>query len=253
MRIMFESDWQSKPPKRLASFLWVLAITSIFLCPNVNAAKAEVFVVGTLYSRHKTVPTYDLATLRRIILAIKPDVVVLDVNPDELKQEKVHESKIEYSGVIFPLLKSEKYRAYPAEPRQPMFDEIVQSVSKGFEQFEKQNPDKSAVMKQYHKSLYEALKISWQTPADVNGAMTDRVLSGKEAIQERFVREYEVGQRRWNQNTTDMVLRAVKENPNKRILLLYGIDNCYWVRNALRQNKNINLIDIEQWLQVNLK
>lgn len=232
------------------ALFWALIMIAVF-CPPVFAAKNEVFVVGTLYKRHETVAVYDLQTLRRIILAIKPDVVVLDVTPEELKLEKVHASKIEYPNVIFPLVKSENYRAYAAEPAEPLFGEIVQSVSRGFQAFEKERPEESAAMKQYTASLFETLKFSWKTPADVNGALTDKVLSGKEALRENFVAEYKNGQRRWNQHTTDAVLRAARENPKKRVLVLLGIDNCYWVRNALRGNRKINLIDMENWLRTN--
>ena len=208
-------------------------------------------MLGTLYKRHDTVAVYDLATLRRIILAIKPDVVVLDVNPDELKENKVHPSKIEYPQVIFPLVKSENYIAYAAEPPEPMFSEIVQAGTKAFQQFEKETPDKASALKQYTASLYETLKLSWRTPADVNSSLTDKVLSGKQALQGNFVAVFEENERRWNQHTTDIVLRAVKENPKRRVLVLIGIENCYWVRNALRNNSKTNLIDMERWLQTN--
>lgn len=233
-----------------AIVFWAIIIISA-LCPPAFAAKNEVFVVGTLYKRHETVAVYDLQTLRRIILAIKPDVVVLDVTPDELRLEKVHASKIEYPNVIFPLVKSENYRAYAAEPAEPLFSEIVQSVSRGFQTFEKENSDGAAAMKQFTASLFETLKLSWKTPADVNSALTDKALSAKEALRDNFVAEYKNGQRRWNQHTTDAILRAVKENPKKRILVLLGIENCYWVRNAIRSNPKVNLIDLENWLRTN--
>lgn len=239
-------------PVKSAVGILILMIATTVSCLPVCAAKSEVFVLATLYKRHETVGAYDLQTLRRIILAVKPEAVVLDVTPDELKQEKVHQSKIEYPNVIFPLVKSENYLAYAAEPAEPLFGEIVQSVSKGFQAFEKNNPDESAAMKQYTASLFETLKFSWKTPADVNSQVTDKVLAGKEALRGNFVKEYGSGQQRWNQHTTDAVLRAAKENPKKRILLLLGIENCYWVRNALRNNKRVNLVDMEQWLRTNL-
>lgn len=224
-----------------AIVFWAIIMISA-LCPPVFAAKNEVFVVGTLYKRHEIVAVYDLQTLRRIILAIKPD---------ELRLEKVHASKIEYPNVIFPLVKSENYRAYAAEPAEPLFSEIVQSVSRGFQTFEKENSDGAAAMKQFTASLFETLKLSWKTPADVNSALTYKALSAKEALRDNFVAEYKHGQRRWNQHTTDAILRAVKENPKKRVLVLLGIENCYWVRNALRSNPKVNLIDLENWLRTN--
>ena len=237
--------------KSAVVLLVLMIVTTVFSLP-ARAAKSEVFVLATLYKRHESVAVYDLPTLRRIILAVKPEAVVLDVNPNELKEQKVHASKIEYPNVIFPLVKSENYLAYAAEPAEPMFTEIVRAGTKAFGQFEKDSPEKSAAMKRYTADLYEALKFSWQPPADVNGALTDKLVSGKQALEVKFIEVFDENERRWNQHTTDVVLRAVKENPNKRVLVLIGIENCYWVRDALRNNKKINLIDMEQWLRTNL-
>src|SRR5262245_37575295 len=46
----------------------------------------ELFVLATLYTRHKSVAVYDPPALRKIILAIDPEVMVLDVTPSELKE-----------------------------------------------------------------------------------------------------------------------------------------------------------------------
>ena len=248
MNTNFNSRLRFHPMK---SAVVLLVLTTVFCLP-ARAAKSEVFVLATLYKRHESIAAYDLEALRRIILAVKPDAVVLDVTPDELKQEKVHASKIEYPNVIFPLVKSEKYLAYAAEPTEPLFSEIVQSVGKGFQDFDKNNPDGAKALKQFNTGIFETLGFYWQTPADVNSQVTDKVFAGKEALRGDFVKEYGSGQQRWNQHTTDAVLRAAKENPRKRILVLLGIENCYWVRDALRSNKKINLIDMEQWLRTNL-
>ena len=90
--------------------------------------RSQVFVLGTLYKRHEAVPRYDLAALRRTISAIQPDALVLDVTPRELATRKVWPGKIEYPGVVFPLIDAGRYRVYAAEPDEPMFTEIVQSI-----------------------------------------------------------------------------------------------------------------------------
>jgi hypothetical protein len=79
---------------KFAGIAAALLLTLTVIAPSPRAApnaadKAQVFVVATLYKRHESVPAYDLATLRKVILAIKPEVLVLDITPDELKNEKV--------------------------------------------------------------------------------------------------------------------------------------------------------------------
>lgn len=153
MKRSFDS-WLRFRPMKSAVMLLVLMIVTTVLCPLARAGKKiEVFVLAALYKRLETTTTYDLLTLFRIILTIKPDTVVLDVTPDELSQEKVHPSKIEYPNVIFPLIKSEKYPAYAAEP---LFSEIVQSVGKGFQEFDKNHPDRAKASKQFNTRIFAA-------------------------------------------------------------------------------------------------
>ena len=231
--------------------IFLLAVTTTAPAPATrNEAKSgEVMVLATLYRRHENVSVYDLPTLRKIVLAFKPDVLVLDVTPSELKEGKVHPGKIEYTEVIFPLLKNGGYRVYPAEPPEPMFSEIVNAVQNAINAFESENPAAAKTVRQLNASAYEALKAYWRTPAEVNDNVTDRMLMGKTALEHQLNGLAKVDDGRWNRHTVSVVRRAVKENPGKRLLVLNGIENCYWIRDALSRDSKINLIKAEQWLR----
>ncbi|HEY8917349.1 MAG TPA: hypothetical protein VIM87_12945 [Chitinophaga sp.] len=212
--------------------------------------KNEVFVLATLYSRHNSTPVYNLDTLKKIISAIGPEVFVLDVNPKELKEQKVYPSKIEYPGVIFPLVNEMQRPAYAAEPPEPVFTEIVQAVIKARKGFDSTRADESRLLQQYTGSLFNVLKIVWQTPADVNGQRTDKALAGKRVLEDQLIGPVDMdGDRRWTQNIVNVTLQAAKAHPGKRILVLIGIENCHGVRAALRMQNGIQLIDMEQWLR----
>jgi hypothetical protein len=214
-----------------------------------EAKSGEVMVLATLYRRHENVSVYDLSTLRKIVVAFRPDVLVLDVTPSELKEGKVHPSKIEYTEVIFPLLKNGGYRVYPAEPSEPMFSEIVNAVKNAINAFELENPAAAKEMRQLNTSAYESLKAYWRTPAEVNDNVTDRMLMGKTVLEHQLNGVAKADNGRWNQHTVSMVQRAVRENPGKRLLVLNGIENCYWIRDALSRDSRINLVKAEQWLR----
>lgn len=212
--------------------------------------KSEVFVLATLYSRHKTTPVYDLDTLKKLIQAIKPDVFVLDVTPTELQEQKVFPSKIEYPGAIFPVINGGKYAVYPAEPPEPMFTEIVNAVKDVRQQFRVNRPEAAKAVDQMTLSIFDVLKAGWLSPADVNSRITDQALAGKRVIEDRLTGPVDVECGiRWTQHIVKITLQAAKEHPGKRILVLNGIENCNVLRAELAHNKDITLVDMEQWLR----
>lgn len=231
--------------------LLTLAMTSADTYANTHAAdRTQLFIVGTLYKRHERVAAYDLAALRRTIQAIKPDVLVLDITPDELRTRSVHASKIEYPGVIFPLLDERRCVAFAAEPSEPMFSEIVQATIAAGREFEQQQPAEAAAMKQFTESLYAGLAAFWKSPADVNSAATDRLFAGKRALQARLMGAVDTnGWNRWNQHTADVAMLAARRHRGQRVLVLVGIENRYWLNERLRGESGVDLVDVEAWLR----
>lgn len=216
---------------------------------NKSSTKTDVFILATLYRNHSTTPVYDHNVLRQIITAIQPDVFVLDATPKELKDKKVHASKMEYPEVIFPLIQSNKHKSYPAEPDEPIFSEIVNATIKAMNDFEANTPDASKMLDQFSETLLQTLRVSWKTPADVNSAVTDKVMAGKRSLQGKLIgKVFADGSDFWNTNIANVTLRAVKENPGKKILVLIGVENCTMVRDLLLKQETIHLVNMEEWL-----
>lgn len=217
-----------------------------------GTAKTDVYVVGTLYRRHATTATYDLATVRRIVLAIRPDVLVVDCTPAEVRDRRVHDSKIEYAQVIFPLMQEGAYKVYPAEPDEPLFTEIVQSGSAARATFQKTRPQDAAALQDYVTATYAVLAKLWRSPADVQDTLTGQVLAARVSLEGQLVGTAEHSER-WNRHWTDSILRAVEENPGKRVLALTGIENRAWIVDALSRAPEVELIDMPSWLRANLR
>lgn len=214
------------------------------------AEQAQVFVLGTLYKRHEAVARYDLATLRHTLAAIRPDALVLDVTPNELSTRKVWPGKIEYPAVIFPFIDAGRYRVYAAEPDEPMFSEIVQSIIGENRALERAHPDVSEGLKRFADATYGALYAAWQSPADVNSEVTDRVMAGKQALESRLAGPVRgrAGER-WNRHVLDVILKAVRENPGRRVLVLVGVENRYWFVDHLRDLPEVDPVNLETWLR----
>jgi len=214
------------------------------------AAPNDVYVLATLYQRHTTTPVYGHDTLRQIIHRIRPTVVVLDVSPQELQARTVHPSKAEYPEVIFPLVRSEGFVAYPGEPPEPTFGEIVAQLGAELTSFREERPMEAEADRAFNAASYAALAVLWRSPADVNGGATDAVLRGRRAYQDRMVgAKVAEAWTRWNEHAATMVRRAAAEHPGERILVLIGVENAGPLRATLQNEPRLRLIDMEAWLR----
>ncbi len=236
--------------RRLAAGL--LAIGGLALSTPASAAarRAQVYVLGTLYSRHERVPVFDFTKLRRIIEAVGPDVLVLDVSPAELKARKVHPSKAEYPAVVFPLLEQRAFKTYAAEPDEPMFSEIVQAITAVRKQLQAADPATMAALKAHDDASYAALALRWRSAADVQDGVTRTVLEAKLALNDALIGPIEAdGDRRWNAHMADVVHGAAMAAPGKRVLALTGIENRGPVVDLLAPRPGLALVDMERWLR----
>ena len=242
----FQGGWQRK-----IALLCVLVMMLVFT-PHPTMAKEanEVFVIGTLYKRHEQVPAFSVEVLKRLIADIKPSVLVLDVTPTELEKKTVFPGKIEYTQAVFPLLAQQPYIVYAAEPAEPLFSEIVQAVSQAHQQFPKDKPVQAAALKKHEEATYEVLKQHWTSVAHVQDETTGAALRAtielSGAMMGPPIRDNNI---RWDRHTTDVVMKAVAEQPGKRILVLTGIRNRPMVMENLHDAPGVKLIDMPAWLR----
>ncbi|HJU39165.1 MAG TPA: hypothetical protein VJ724_06290, partial [Tahibacter sp.] len=216
------------------------------------AAKPQVFVVGTLYKKHETVAAYDLAALSRIVEAIAPDVVVLDVNPTELAERKVFPGKVEYTRVLFPYVEKRGVKAYAGEPAEPTFTDIVNAVIRVREDLKARDPAGAAAMEAYRRATYDALVALWKEAADVHDDASEAVVMGLKRYEEAMLGAVEAdSDRRWDTHAANVALQAVKENPGKRVLQVAGIENLPLIRATLRDSGQVEVVDMAAWIRAN--
>lgn len=212
-------------------------------------AASEVFLLGTLYKRHEQVPVYDVDTLTRIVQKVAPEVLVLDVTPDELKKQTVFPGKVEYTKGIFPLLNKQKFIVYPAEPAEPLFSEIVEAVKASLTQFDKEKPALSASFKRTEKNVYAVLGSHWTSAARVQDNVTGEMIDAVARLQGELVGPViQSADERWDRHTADVVIKAAREHPGKRILVLTGIRNRPLVQRHLQAAPELRLVDMPAWL-----
>ena len=228
----------------------LLPILIAFAATANAASSTQIFVLGTLYTRHQSIPAYDLDALRRTVLAIDPDVVVVDCTPTEIREQKVHVSKIEYPQVIFPLVQQHGYRVYAGEPDEPLFTQIVQPLAQERSAFAKAKPEQARALDDYEEATWSALKLHWRSPADAHDQTTALALAGRKALDTRVYGERQAqANAQWIEHWVRVVRQAIAENPGKKVLAVPGIDNRAEIERALREDSNLMLVDMAQWLR----
>jgi hypothetical protein len=235
----------------IAVFAIVMAVDAATVVAPVenDSSAAQVFVVGTLYRRHAEVPAYDHAALRRVIDAIEPEALVLDVSPNELARREVSPGKQEYVRVIFPWLDAHPVPVYAGEPGQPLFDEIVQSTIAANESFTAKHPDMAAQLKRYADETYATLGLLWTSTAAVNAPVTGDVLAARRRVVDALIGGADAdGWRRWNDHAAQQVMQVARAHPGKRVLVLTGIENRPAVMERLDGKRGIELVAMEPWL-----
>lgn len=213
-------------------------------------ARGEVFIVSTLYGRHKTVPAYDLQVLRRLIEAVRPEVLVLDVTPTELRTRQVWPGKVEYTDVIFPYLKATGVPPHASEPDEPLFAELTDAVGRAYQAFGERHPAGAKALDDMKQGAYRAMAAGWGSAADVHSDRTDRLVAALREFEEGLVgAEVTRVQSQWDRHHAARLSAVVRAHPDRRVLMLVGIESRYRVLAALRAAGEVEPVAMEAWLR----
>src|SRR3989337_3461254 len=116
------------------------------------APPAQVYVVGALHALHDQEDAFGYDDLGQVIAALKPDVILLEVTPEELAGKTETPGRPEYPKVIWPMLTAGGPKPYAMEAGQPLYGELTSDASRRFGAFEKEFPAENASLSAYGKS-----------------------------------------------------------------------------------------------------
>lgn len=209
-----------------------------------GSAPARVIVLATLHGLHDKVPAYGFDVLGRTIERLQPDVLCLEVQPADLELRSPERVKQEYPRTIYPLADRHHYKLYAMEPAEPLFSRIVKPYIAATQVFQARHAAQAEAFGAYADRGLDVLVAYWATPARVNDAVTDAVLAAKHALQQALIGPGErVGWQAWNRHFLDVIVRAARENPGRRIVVTVGVEHAYWLRGQLRGKPGIVLED----------
>lgn len=218
---------------------------------QLHAATAPpdgVYVVGAIQRLHASEPSFSFDHLRRIIEAVRPDVMVLEVRPDELAARKETQGRPEYPAVVWPWLSAHPTAALPMEPGGEVFEAMTGAAGRRFEAFGKAKPDADAYMTRLARALSTVLQDHWRHPADAHDAITLDLVRAQGLAQAQLGGpDFATSQAEWDGYMVARAREAIAANPGKRILVLASYRNLEAFRAGLKGEAR--LVDIEPWLR----
>ena len=229
---------------RIGILLLIFGTTLSLSAGAAGKTPTRVAVIGTMHQLHETMPGYGYADLRKMIQGYAPDVLCVELQPQDLTERPEEKNKREYPNVVYPLIDAGHYRIYAMEPDEPMFSRIVKSLRGANARFRKQSPDKAERLDAYIAATYKMLESYWKSPAMVNDRFTDSVFQTKHAVQSEFIGPDEArGWNAWNTHMLSVIDKAVQENPGRKVAVIVGAEHGYWLRSHLGRNTNVRLVE----------
>jgi hypothetical protein len=213
-----------------------------------------IYIVGALHRLHATEPDFDFAALRRVIETINPDVMVLEVRPDELDERKDTPGRPEYPQVVWPLLRQRTVQTVAMEPGGALFTEMVNAASAAMNAFRQRDSASAAFWSSYQSSFTTALQAHWRGPADAHDKVTADLSRSFELTQSTLAGSgYDRIQERWSGYMVERAVEAVRAHPRARILVLASYRNRHHFDAALRAAAPSRVVAMDEWLRANVR
>lgn len=236
------------PIRRAAACLFLL------LAAPAHAATPEaldgVYVVGALHGLHPKENAFTYEDLARVVAYARPDVLVLEVRPDELAGRTETPGRPEFPQVIWPYLAAHRVTAVAMEPGGARFKEITGAVGAEIGAFEARDPEGYAAWKRLYRAMEAAFLAYWASPADTQNQITGDLTAAFAATEAQLIGPaFSLRQSEWDGYMVTEAREAILAHPGKRILVLASYRNRATLEAAIKAAAPERVVDVEAWLR----
>ena len=238
------------------NFYLILIVTSILslLTNSCSAQKSSggVFVLGGIHQSHEKAKYYTYERLGEIYQQLKPDILCVETKQKYVDDDSFKETPFDFKKFMIPLVQKDKTPIYGIdwwnnekgkkwqELQQKAFNDSsfiseIKLIGGMFSLFNEyfENKDFEDINSQYITDLWEA-----------KSEFKYHIFSLHPEY--KFITEFENER---NNHIVENILKIVKENPNKKILVAIGIDHKYYIEKELEKHsiKVYQVDNIEQF------
>ena len=224
----------------------------------------QVMVMATLHGEHRKSKHYSLATMEKMISAIKPDVVLTEIPPNRLeaasaqfkKDGKIKEARValfpEYTDVLFPLQKTMGFQIVASSAWNVAMDAYREQTMKEIS---------TNLSRRKEWAVLQASIALSQMRVKQGGTADDPAWIHTDAYDTAVAMETtalnqlnkELGPGGWetiNQAHYAHMTRWLDQHANqgKRVLIMFGAAHKGWLLPQLKKRKDIELLPLQPYL-----
>lgn len=226
-----------------SNFYLLLIVTSVlFLFTNYCSAQKSsggVFVLGGIHQSHEKAKYYTYKRMGEIYQQLKPDILCVETKQKYVDDGSFKETPFDFKKFMIPLVQTDKIPIYGIDwwdngkgqkwrelQQQAFNDSSLNSEMKLtgglFSLFNEyfENTDFEAINSKYMTDLWKA-----------KSEFKYHIFSNHPEY--KYITEFEEER---NNHIVENILKVVKENPDKRILVAIGIDHKYYIEKELEQH-----------------
>lgn len=217
---------------------------------HAAAPDHPVLIIGALHDLHEREPAFGYDQLRAAIRVFAPDILVLEVRPDELDEKKPTPGRPEYPAVIWPLLAETGVEAVAMEPGGAVFQAITGEAGAAFDALKRRNPDGAAALSRLGAQVDDILLLHWQRAGQVQDDTTASLTTGVQAAQFALAGPtFAAAQARWDSHMSARMVEAVRANPGKRVMVIGSYKNRAMLQQAAQAVAPQRVINASQWFE----
>ena len=208
-----------------------------------------VLVLGALHDLHAREESFGYDQLRNILTSFRPDVVVLEVRPDELAGRAATPGRPEYPQAIWKWLADTGAETVAMEPGGKRFETIADAAGAAFTAFGRRDAPGAAALTAFDDALEAALLVSWRHPSQTQDETTARMVESHAALRAALVGpDFVKAQAAWDGDMAQVVTRTVRSRPGKRVLVIGSYRNRALLERAARKIAPGRIVPAEAWL-----
>jgi len=190
-------------------------------------------VLGTLAEFHRESIPYDLGALVRLVTDLRPDLLCLDITPDQWQRRDFGDLPPEYRDALLPLAHQTDIVVAPIAGARPPDEpaatgwrgRLIALLRRWLATLQRTSPDPAAINEGWRHHVADLLYslIAWLAGSDV--------------------------QRAWRAHTahlTRQVLEVARRDPGCRILVVVNVRHCHHIRPALKHHPEVQVVKYSQ-------
>ncbi|HEY4724253.1 MAG TPA: hypothetical protein VII92_20525 [Anaerolineae bacterium] len=191
--------------------------------------RTPIAVLGTLAEFHREPIPYDLGALVRLVNRLRPDLLCLDMTPDQWQRRDFAELPPEYREGLLPLAHQTDIVVVPIGEKRSLEEptasgwrgRIIAVLRKALAYLQRTSPGPAAINEGWRHHVADTLysTIAWFAGDDAHRA--------------------------WQAHTahlTQQVLEIARRDPGCRVLVVVNVRHCHHIRAALKKYPIVNVV-----------